>query len=166
MNALLTKAIFASALLLSATFANADEAIREARNVDARTSKIKLGGVLSLTVKQGNTPSLTLYGDKEFVSAVTLTQSGDTLIIDTTKRKWPFKSTDGRALRAELILPKLSEFDSYGVGSTELQGFSGEMLKVNLDGAGSLTAKVQYKNIAALGWGRQHDAHRRTERAG
>ena len=149
MTTLFAKALLASALLLSGSFSYADESVRTVRKVEARTSKVQLGGVLSLTLRQGDTPSLVLSGDKEELAKVTVTQSGDTLIIDTSERHWSFKGKDRHTLRAELTLPKLTELTSRGVGSSDVQGFSGETITLNLDGAGSLNARLQYKHVVA-----------------
>lgn len=149
MTTLFAKALMASALLLSGSFAYADEPVRAVRSVEARTPKVQLGGVLSLKVRQGDTPALVLFGDRDEVAKLTVTQSGDTLIIDTRERHWSFLGKDRHPLRAELTLPKLAELSAHGVGSSEIQGFSGETITLNLDGAGSLNAHVQYKHIVA-----------------
>jgi hypothetical protein len=93
MTTLFAKALLASALLLSGSFANAEES-RAPRSVEARTVKVKLGGVLSLKLRQGDTPSLVLFGDKDELAKVTVTQAGDTLIIDTSERHWSFSGKD------------------------------------------------------------------------
>ncbi len=151
MNKNIATALVAAALSVSAGAAMAGDTVSEGRAVDARILKVKLSGALNLNIKQGATPSLTLHGDKELLSKVSVSQSGDTLTIDTDTRnsKWNFGGRDKNELRAELTLPNLSEFVSNGVGSSEVRGFSGNDVKVILDGAGSVIVSSNYKNVIA-----------------
>lgn len=150
MNKTFKTALVAVALSVLASAALAGDSVSEGRAIDARIVKVKLSGVINLNIKQGTTPSLTLIGDKELLSKVSVSQSGDTLTIDTEKRNsWNFGGRDKHELRAELVLPKLSEFISNGVGSSEVKGFSGNDVIVILDGAGSLVLSSNYKNVTA-----------------
>lgn len=150
MNKTFNMALVAAALSVSATAAMAGEVSSEGRAIDARVVKVKLSGVINLNIKQGATPSLTLIGDKELLSKVSVSQAGDTLTIDTEKRNhWNFGGKNKHELRAELTLPNLNEFVSNGVGASELKGFSGNDVKVILDGAGSVILSSNYKNVIA-----------------
>jgi hypothetical protein len=150
MKTLLKPAALATALAaaLFAAPALADDLVRENRAVDARVTKVKLGGVVDLVVRQGNTPSLVVSGDKRFVQRITTSQRGDTLEIDTeslNNRRGEMRER----LRAELTVPKLAEFSSDGVGASNLAGFSGDTLRVSLDGAGAVTLNGNYRSIDA-----------------
>ncbi|MES2322087.1 MAG: DUF2807 domain-containing protein [Pseudomonadota bacterium] len=150
MNKMMATALMAAALSVSAGAAMADEVVSEGRAIDARVVKVKLGGVINLNVRQGATPSLTLIGDKRYVSKVSVSQSGDTLTIDTENRNsWNFGGNDKRELRAELVLPNLNEFVSHGVGASEVKGFTGKDVKLTLDGAGTITVNSNYRNVVA-----------------
>ena len=142
-------AMMAASLGFAAGAAKADEQVSESRNVEARIVKVSQGGVINLTVKQGPTAALTLYGEKRDLAKVTVTQRGDSLQIDTESWNWNFGGRKDRELRAELTLPKLNEFASRGVGNTTLQGFSGDEVKLSLDGAGSLTVNSKYRKVVA-----------------
>jgi hypothetical protein len=148
MNKFIGAALIAASLTVAAGPAVAED-VTESRAIDARVVKIKLGGVINLNVKQGATASLTLYGDKQYVQKVTTTQNGDTLVIETDDKGWRFGNNSKNKLRAELVLPKLSEFNSNGVGSTDVQGFTGDSVKLVLDGAGAITVTSNYKTIDA-----------------
>ncbi|MES2898654.1 MAG: DUF2807 domain-containing protein [Pseudomonadota bacterium] len=149
MNKNFGMALVAAALTVSAAGAFAGENTSEGRAVDARVVKVKLSGVINLHIKQGATPSLTLFGERELLNKVSVSQSGDTLTIDTEKRNsWNF-GRDKNELRAELTLPNLNEFVSNGVGASEVRGFSGNDVKVILDGAGSVIVSSNYKNVVA-----------------
>jgi hypothetical protein len=148
MKRIFCAAFVATAMAASASAAFASEALTETRVVDARVLKVKLGGVIHLRMKQGATPSLVLYGDKETLAKVSVSQNGDTLQIDTRSAGFRF-GKEKRELRAELTLPNMKELASHGVGSAEVSGFSGEQLKLTLDGAGAITHTGVYKNVDA-----------------
>jgi hypothetical protein len=119
----------------------------ETRNVDAKVSKVLLDGVIELKLKQGATASLTVYGDKQWLPKVTTVQTGDTLRIDTDSTT--IHGLHGNKLRAELTLPALQELHSNGVGTSEVSGFSGEILYLTLSGAGAINLNAQYKHLDA-----------------
>ena len=148
MKNLLKPIVLATAFTLLAGPALADEQVRENRSVDARVTRVKLGGVVDLVVRQGNTPSLVVSGDRRYVGRITTSQRGDTLEIDTDS---PNDRRGGRheKLRAELTVPRLAEFSSEGVGATTVTGFSGDSLRVALEGAGAVTLNGNYRHIDA-----------------
>lgn len=148
MKKLLSAAAVAATLALVASPVIADDVVRENRSVDARVTKVKLDGVVDLVLRQGNTPSLVVSGDRRFVQRITTAQRGDTLEIGTES----FNTRRGdmsEKLRAELTVPKLAEFTSQGVGASTVTGFSGNAIQVALDGAGSVTMNSNYRTIDA-----------------
>jgi hypothetical protein len=148
MKKLLSAAAVAATLALVASPSLADELVRENRSVDARVTKVKLGGIVDLVLRQGNTPSLVISGDRRYVQRITTSQRGDTLEIGT--ESFNTRNNDRHEkLRAELTVPKLSEFVSHGVGASSVTGFSGDSIEVALDGAGSVTMNSNYRNIDA-----------------
>ncbi|HZV66702.1 MAG TPA: DUF2807 domain-containing protein [Telluria sp.] len=149
MNKLIGTALVAVMLSAAAGPATADELVSESRNIDARVLRVKLGGVIDLRLKQGATPSLVISGEKAYVAKVTTSQNGDTLVIDTENDHMHFGKNHTRQLRAELTLPQLSEFISQGVGSSEVSGFSGDEIKLALDGAGTVTVSTRHKVVNA-----------------
>jgi hypothetical protein len=146
MKKYLKAAMLAAAMSSGAHAALAADIISESRNVDARAVKIELDGVISLKVKQGATASLTLYGEADAVKKVVVEQSGETLHIGTAKMN-NINFGNKRELRAELTLPNLRTLTSAGVGATEVSGFSGDNLRLALEGAGSVKVDAQYRNI-------------------
>lgn len=150
MNKLFGMALMATALCATAGSAVADERISQQRAIDARVVKVKLGGVVNLHIKQGATPSLVLTGDRQHIAKIIVTQSGDTLNIDSEGgRTWNFGKNNKQDVRAELTVPNLNELMSHGVGATEVDGFTGNALKISLDGAGSVDVDSKYKNLTA-----------------
>jgi hypothetical protein len=149
MNKLFGMAVMATALTVAAGSAVADERVSQQRAIDARVVKVKLGGIINLHIKQGATPSLVLTGDKQHLAKIIVTQSGDTLSIDSDSSRWSFGKSNKHDVRAELTVPNLNELVSHGVGATEVDGFTGHELKISLDGAGSVDVDSAYKNLTA-----------------
>ncbi len=129
--------------LLPLSSAFADTITSEARTIDANVQKILLDGVVNVTIKQGPTAALTVYGEKEHLANVTTSQNGDVLRIGSQKHR---DSKSGK-LRAEVTLPQLQEIIADGVGKSEVTGFSGESMRIDLKGAGSLTFQGSYKEL-------------------
>ena len=146
MNKIFSATLLAATLAFSAHHAAADDMVSESRPVDARAVKVNLDGIISLTVKQGPVATLTLYGEKRYLQKVTVTQIGDQLRIDSDVHGFHIGKTD---LRAELTLPALHEMVSGGVGATDINGFSGDDLRLALEGAGAVKVHVHYKNLTA-----------------
>src|SRR5471030_2217145 len=143
-------------LLITAFFAlfgraSAEDNTTATQVIDARVVRVKIDGMVDLKIRQGAVPSLTIIGDKRVLTNVTAVQSGDTLHFDTESHGFKF----GRnTARAELVLPTLREVVSDGVGSTEVNGFSGDTLELTLEGAGSMKVTCDYKDLKAnLGGG-------------
>jgi hypothetical protein len=149
MNKLLATTLVATTLSLATSAAFAEDRVRETRPVDAKATRIHLGGIVALNVHQGATPSLVISGPKSIVARTTSSQHGDTLEIgNETEHHFSWHS-DGEKLVADLTVPNVEEFVSSGVGSSTIDGFSGEKLRVSLDGAGSLTMNSRYRVVDA-----------------
>lgn len=146
MKKYLKAAILATVLCSGASAALAADIISESRSVDARAVNVDLDGVISLKIKQGPVAALTLYGEPDALKKVTVQQTGDTLRIATIKTN-SISIGGKKDLRAELTLPNLRALTSGGVGATEVAGFSGENLRLALEGAGSVKVNAQYRNV-------------------
>jgi hypothetical protein len=148
MNKLIGTALVATTLSLAIHAAAADE-VRESRAIDAKVTRIKLGGVVALTVHQGATPSLVISGDKEGVARVITEQHGDMLEISTEKHNNVRFGWHNEKMKADLTVPNLQEFVGKGVGSTTITGFSGDKINITQAGAGSLTMNARYRSVDA-----------------
>jgi hypothetical protein len=144
MNKVIGIALIASSLLGGA--AMADELVSENRAIDARVVKVRLGGVIDLSIKQGATAQLVVYGEKRDLAKVTTVQDGDTVRIDMDSN---FHWGNHKQVRAELTLPAVKNLVSSGVGKTDMLGFEGNELTLAVEGAGAVTVTSQYKNIDA-----------------
>lgn len=146
MKKYLKATMLAAVLCSGAGAAPAADIVSESRGVDARAVNVDLDGVISLKIKQGPVAALTLYGEPDALKKVTVQQSGDTLRITTVKTN-TISFGGKKDLRAELTLPNLRALVSGGVGSTEVTGFSGDSLRLALEGAGSVKVNAQYRNV-------------------
>jgi len=125
------------------------DAATETRPIDARVVRVKLDGVVDLRIRQGSQAQLILTGDPRLLGKTSTEQRGDSLSIDTEMRGRGFNFSRGEGLRAELVLPNLIEVSSDSVGATTISGFSGERLKINLDGAGAMSVSGDYRVFSA-----------------
>ncbi|MGZ3183267.1 MAG: head GIN domain-containing protein [Telluria sp.] len=139
-------AAFLAAALVASSAARADDNVTETRAVAANPARIHLGGVIELHVRQGATPSFVLSGDRELVKKVTVTQKGEMLDIDMEKNNH-IHFGHREQLRGDLTVPNLKEFISAGVGSSEVTGFSGDDIRVELEGAGTVKMTSHYRNL-------------------
>lgn len=146
MNNFISATMMAVTLYATHGAAIAQDMASESRSIDARAVKVVLDGVIDLKLKQGPTASLVLSGDKRYLQKVTVAQDGDTLRIGTELRGVHIGSPK---LRAELTLPNLRELVSAGVGSAEVSGFSGDELRLALEGAGALSMTSRYRIVHA-----------------
>jgi len=148
MKKMMRAAMLATVLCSGANAALAGEITSESRSVDARTVKVDVDGVINLKVRQGASASLVLSGDSDELRDVVIEQRGDTLHIGSREQKHSFTfGNKKKALRAELVLPQLAALTSGGVGSTEVNGFNGDKLRLALEGAGSVKLDAQYRNL-------------------
>lgn len=148
MNKFFGTAVMAATLAVSGA-ALADEQMTQQRAIDARAVKIKLGGIVDLRVKQGATPTLTIIGDRRLVEKVSVVQDGETITIDTESRGIHFGNKSRGELRVELTMPALTQLVSNGVGASDVKGFTGQEIKVSLEGAGAVNLDSNYRSIVA-----------------
>jgi hypothetical protein len=143
MNKSLSLALAGAALYGVLGAALADEPTSETRSIDARVVRVKVDGAVDLHVRQGAPATLVLSGDPRYLTRTVTEQHGDTLQIDSNVHGHMRMGS----LHAELTLPALRELSSESLGSTSVSGFSGEELKLTLDGAGSMQVAANYRMV-------------------
>ena len=145
MNKPVTLGLVAMALYGILGVAHAGDPSSETRPVDARVVRVKVDGAVDLHIRQGSPAALVLSGDPRYLSRTSTSQHGDTLDIESDTHG------HGRmgSLHAELTLPALREVSSESLGSTSVSGFSGDELKLTLDGAGSMQVAASYRMVTA-----------------
>jgi hypothetical protein len=144
---------FAAFFSFAGAASAAPDTATETRPVDARITRVRLDGIVSLKIRQGSPAALVLKGDPRWLARTTTAQSGDTLNIDTEVREARshslFTLHELHGVRAELTLPKLREVRSESLGSTEVNGFTGDELELTLEGAGSMKVWSNYRIVSA-----------------
>ncbi len=128
--------------------AGSEENVSQSRSVDARIVRVKLEGLVDLTLRQGPAATLVLSGDRELLARAISEAEGDTLTIGTEGNT--FRWSRRQLLRAELTLPQLREVSSDSVGTADIQGFGGDELELSLDGAGSMKVRCAYRLVSAV----------------
>lgn len=126
----------------------APETASETRSVDGRVVRVQLDGAVDLRIRQGSAGMLVLTGDPRWLARLTVQQSGDTINIGGVGGTRGLRLIQD-PVRAELVLPRLREVNSEGLGTTEISGFSGDELELALDGAGAMNVNVNYRYIRA-----------------
>jgi hypothetical protein len=148
MHKLLKVGLTAFGLLALVRLASAaPETASETRSVDTRVVRVQLDGAVDLRIRQGSAGMLVLSGDPRWLARLTVQQSGDTINIGGGGARGLRLVQD--PVRAELVLPRLREVSSEGLGTTEISGFTGDELELALDGAGAMNVNVNYRFIRA-----------------
>ena len=145
-NAMLAGAALAGAMLAGA--ARAGDMVSERRAVDARVARLQVSGVLDLRVSQGSAAQLHIKGDKRMVGKIRTRQEGDTLHIEMDAGNYRIDNREN-GVRAELVLPQLRSIGTESLGTTEIRGFTGERLDMNLEGAGAMQVESNYRQVHA-----------------
>ncbi|HEY5799300.1 MAG TPA: DUF2807 domain-containing protein [Burkholderiaceae bacterium] len=126
----------------------ADDIVSETRVIDARVMRVTVEGPMGIVIKRGATPSLTIYAEKRYMPKIVTSQHGDNLRIDADMDGMNIK-LGKNAIRAELTLPGLSEVTSSGVGPSDISGFTGDEIKLSLEGVGAVNFSGNYKRVTA-----------------
>lgn len=117
----------------------------EVREVSATISNVELVGPIDLRLKQGDVPSLKVRGEQRLLGNIGTEQDGPTLRIGSKG----LLLHPRRPIEVELVLPSLHELVVNGSGDSNVNGFTGEHLSVQLQGSGNLTFNGRYKNVEA-----------------
>lgn len=125
-----------------------DELVSANHPIDARVVRVKLEGLVDLTLRQGAVPRLVISGDQDIMARSSAAIDGDTVTIGTEGRTLVLSRR--KVLRAELTLPQLREVASDSVGMADIQGFSGQELDLKLDGAGAMKVQCAYRLTSAV----------------
>jgi len=138
--------LFASALALGGmlaasifreTVTGSGKTATEDREVGPVTD-VTLSGIGNLTIRQGDTPSLTVTADDNLLPLIETETSGKKLTIGT-KSGFSLKPTS--PINITLTVPKLEKLTVSGAGNAVTQKLSGENLTVKLSGAGNATLR-------------------------
>lgn len=115
------------------------------RAVSNSVNAIELDGPIDLTVRQGVVATLTVRGEQRLLAQVVTRQDGDTIHIGTRGMLLLHR----RPLQAVLVLPALASLQVRGSGNSDVNGFSGDEMRLQLDGSGSVKFSGRYRVLEA-----------------
>lgn len=135
----------------------------EARDVSDFTA-VSLQGIGDLFVDQTGSESLTITADDNLLPYIEARVSGDTLII-SIERNTTF--SDVAELTYRVTVAELDSLELDGLGKITADNLNGEVLTVNLDGAGDITVsgEVDRQTVEVNGAGGYNAADLQSQEA-
>lgn len=114
----------------------------EKRPVSNEITQVDMNGPFDLVIKKSDQASLTVQGEERLLPRVLVQQEGKVLHISTKG----MLVTMNQTLRITLNLPGLTSLTQTGSGDTEVSGFAGNELTLNMTGSGDLSFSGQYQH--------------------
>lgn len=102
-------------------------------------SKIDVHYPAVITIKQGETDSITLKSDDNLLSQITTKVEAGELVIDNKERLWSQRVDPSDRLLITITVKNLSEVDFPSAGEVSIEGIQSESLKLFISGAGSIS---------------------------
>ena len=115
----------------------------ETRAITAEVTQVDMDGPFDLVIMHDDRPGLTVQGEERLLSRVVVQQEGAVLHISTKG----MLVTMNQTLKVTLNLPTLSALNQSGSGDSEVRGFTGPKMSVNMSGSGDLVYSGQYQHI-------------------
>lgn len=117
----------------------------ETRPVKREVRAVELSGPIDLTLQYGPQASLLVRGEERLLANIDTTQDGRVLHIGTRgivlRHRQP--------IEVVLTLPALDRVGVDGSGKSEVNGFTGERIELELNGSGSLEFNGRYRQARA-----------------
>jgi hypothetical protein len=116
---------------------------------------IDVEGATRVQIAIGERESLVLEGEEAVLSTVKTTVRGDTLYIDTKRRRW-FIHHGRNRLQIRITVPRLAALTLQGGNDVRIVGFNGGATTINATGAAQIKAAGQLEqlNVHMAGAGR------------
>jgi hypothetical protein len=118
----------------------------ERRSITREVQAVELSGPIDLTLRYGAQPGLLVRGEQRLLPNIETRQDGRVLLIGTRgivlRHRQP--------IEVELTLPALDRVGVDGSGATRVNGFSGELIELELNGSGSLDFNGRYRQAKAV----------------
>jgi len=111
--------------------------ITESRQVGDINS-VEINFPVDLTVKQGDTPSLTIQAEDNLMPQLETRVSGKTLSIDDSERSFSKRVSPTKPVRIDLTVKNLNRVDLPSAGMLRVTGLKTEDLRISISGAGSV----------------------------
>jgi hypothetical protein len=115
------------------------------RSIGKGITAVDLSGPVDLSVRYGPVPSLVVRGEQRLLGNVETTQDGNRLHIGPRGLLLSHRSP----LQATLVLPALASLTVNGSGDSNVDGFSGDSITLQLDGSGSVKFNGRYRRVTA-----------------
>ena len=119
--------------------------VTEQRPVTRDVTNIELTGPISMTVRRGDTPSLTVRGEQRLLSNIATVQEGSTMEIGVAGMLLYHRNK----IEVELVLPALENLEVSGSGRHTVNGFSGERIDITKHGSGKLIFNGRFRQVVA-----------------
>lgn len=100
--------------------------------------KVRLEGIGSMVIEQGDAESLTIEADDNILPLITTEVSSGKLIIGFKKGVFP---QNIHTIRYRLVVKDLTELDLSGLGDIDLTGLTTDQLQINISGGGSVNVR-------------------------
>lgn len=131
--------------------ASSDDNLSDLRDFD----QIEISGKFDLRVLQGNTFNVELNGREEAKGQYDVRRSGETLVIDFDGKRdinfdwdnWDLKALPVGEVEIVVTMPSLERIEAMGVGSVQLDEFSGRSLAIEARGPVNITADLNVEDL-------------------
>lgn len=112
-------------------------------------SKIRVDGVFSVDVTQGETFSITASGDEKEMEQIDVELNGNTLVLGSKKKSWSRNSGDRHGITTTITMPTLDGISINGV--SEFSGVSLDLgdLDVDVNGVTDMTLSGTCDDLTA-----------------
>ncbi|MFD2367370.1 head GIN domain-containing protein [Pseudoduganella sp. GCM10020061] len=119
--------------------------VSEQRPINRDVTNIELRGPISMTVRRGDTPSLTVRGEQRLLSNIATVQEGSSIQIHVSGMLLYHRNK----IEVDLVLPALEHLEVAGSGTHSVRGFGGERIEINKRGSGRLVFDGRYRQVVA-----------------
>ena len=117
----------------------------QSRPVTRQVRAVELSGPIDLTLRYGAQPRLVVRGEQRLLANIETSQEGRVLHIGTRG----IVLRHHQPIEVELTLPALDRVGVDGSGDSRVNGFSGELIEVELNGSGSIDFNGRYRQAKA-----------------
>lgn len=119
--------------------------VTEQRPLTRDVTNVELSGPISMNVRRGDTPSLTVRAEKRLLQNIATTQEGSSLQIGVSGMLLYHRNK----IQVELALPALEQLEVSGSGNHDVNGFSGERIEIIKHGSGKLVFNGRFRQLVA-----------------
>lgn len=123
--------------------------VTEQRPITRDVTKVELAGPISMNIRRGETPSLTVRGEKRLLQNIATVQEGASLRIGVTGMLLYHR----QKIVVDLVLPALENIEVSSSGRHSISGFSGERIEITKRGSGKLVFDGRFRQIVASAHG-------------